>query len=164
MKKEFLEAGRIVGTHGVRGEVRVDPWCDEPEFLLDIPVWYIDGRAVSVQGARVHKRLVLAKLEGVDDINAAQCMRGMMIALRRADAPLPEGRFFVQDILGFAVVDDATGAPVGRLKDVWRQPAQEVYVVEGPEGEERLIPNVPVFVKGVDTEGECIRVALIEGM
>jgi 16S rRNA processing protein RimM len=164
MKKEFLEAGRIVGAHGVRGEVRVELWCDGPAFLLDIPVWYLDGRPAAVREARAHKRLVLAKLEGVDSVDAAQRLRGKVLSIRRADAPLPAGRFFVQDILGAAVVDDATGAPLGTLKDIWRQSAQEIYVVTDGEGRERLIPNVPEFVRDTDPDAGLIRVTLIEGM
>lgn len=164
MKQEFLEAGQIVGTHGIRGEVRVNPWCDDPAFLTQIKTWYIGGKPLPVREARVHKTLVLALLEGVDDMNAAQAMRSQVVSIRRDDAKLPEGRFFVQDILGFSVVDEAAGTPVGTLKDVWQQPGQDVYVVTDEQGQEHLIPNVPAFIKQIDFEAACIRVALIEGM
>jgi len=164
MQKEYLEAGQIVGTHGVRGEVRIEPWCDNPSFLTHIPTWYLENRPVAVQTARVHKHLVLAKLEGIDDINAAQALRGRVVSIRRTDARLPEGRFFIQDILGLSVVDDATGEAIGILEDVWSMPGQDVYAVTDRQGGQRLIPNVPAFVKGIDLKEGRIRVTLIEGM
>lgn len=164
MKQTFLEAGRIVGTHGIRGEVRVQPWCDSPAFLLDFATWYMDGQAVRVQEARVHKHLVLAKLEGIDTMNEAQALRNRIMSVRRADAKLPEGRFFIQDILGLPVVDDVTGAPVGTLTDVWQQPGQDVYVVKDEQGTEHLIPNVPAFIRPIEPDAGCVRVTLIEGM
>ena len=164
MLKEFLEAGRIVGTHGVRGELRVEPWCDEPSFLAGIRTWFLGDIPIAVQSARVHKRLVLAKLEGIDDMNAAQALRGKVVTIRRADARLPEGRFFIQDILGFTVADDASGDALGSLSDVWTGPGQDVYVVTDEQGAQRLIPNAPAFVKGIDWDAEKIRVTLIEGM
>ena len=161
--KEYLEAGRIVGTHGVRGEVRVEPWCDGPHFLAGIAVWHVDGRPFAVVGARVHKRLVLARLDGVDDIPAAQSMVGKVVSICRHDAALPQGRFFIQDILGFDVADEATGAKVGTLTDVWPG-VQDIYAVTDGDGGQHLIPNVPAFVKGVDFERGRVLVALIDGM
>jgi 16S rRNA processing protein RimM len=163
MLKEFLEAGRIVGTHGVHGEVRAEPWCDSPSFLAGFKTWYVGGRPLAVETARVHKRLVLAKLAGVGDIPAAQALRGAVVTIRRADAALPEGRFFIQDILGFSVADEATGEDVGTLTDVWPG-GQDVYVVTDGDGAQRMIPNVPAFVRRVDLDGGVIHVALIEGM
>jgi len=163
MPKEFLEAGRIVDTHGVRGEVRVELWCDGPAFLAGIKTWYIDGRPFEVQNARAYKQFVLAKFVGVGDMNAALALRGQVISVSRADAEPPEGRFFIQDILGFDVVYAATGIHLGVLTDVLSGP-QDVYVVTDRQGAERLIPNVPAFVKGVDLNEGKIRVTLIEGL
>ena len=161
-RREYLEAGRIVGTHGVHGEVRVEPWCDEPSFLLGFSAWQVDGRDWAILRSRVHKHLVLAKMEGLDDVPAAQAMRDKIISIRRADVELPTGRFFIQDILGFAVLDDASGMAAGILTDIW-QGVQDIYVVDGLDGR-RLVPNVPEFIRHVDFEQECIRVAFIEGM
>ena len=164
MRKEFLEAGKIVGVHGVRGEIRVGPWCDEPSFLIGFQTWFIGGCPLTVRNARVHKRLVLAKLEGFDDVESARALRGKVVSIRRIDAVLPEGRFFIQDLIDLDVVDDATGEPLGTLSDVWPRPGQDIYVVTGQRGERRLVPNAPDFIKSVDLDEGTVRISLIEGM
>ena len=88
MKKPFLEAGQIVSTHGIRGEVKVMPWADDPEFLLDFDTVYLNGAPVRVQSSRVQKTCVLMKLAGVDDLDAAARLRGQTVCIRREDAQL----------------------------------------------------------------------------
>ncbi|MDR2671267.1 MAG: ribosome maturation factor RimM [Oscillospiraceae bacterium] len=164
MDKQFLEAGVIVGTHGVRGEVRLNPWCDDVAFLSGLKTLHIAGRAYALLSARPHKHLALLRFEGVDDVTAAQALRGQVVYADRAEAALPEGRFFIRDLIGLSVVDCASKQPVGTLTDVWQQPAHDVYVVRDAEGREHLIPNVPAFVQEIDWPGRTIRVTLIEGM
>lgn len=161
MKEKFIEAGEIVNTHGVRGEVKIMPWTDTPEFLRAIKTLYIDGRAVRVLAARVHKGAVLATLEGVADVNAAMRLKGKRVFIDRDDAALPEGRFFIQDIIGAEVVTE-TGERVGTLAEAIDAPAGMVYVVRGET--EHLIPAVPEFVLRTDVDNGVITVRLIEGM
>ena len=98
----FLEAGKIVGTHGIRGELRVEPWCDSADFLTGFKTLYWNGgeTPVKVLGARVHKSLVLMKLEGVESATQGDLLRGKVLYLARKDAKLPEGRYFIQDLIG----------------------------------------------------------------
>jgi 16S rRNA processing protein RimM len=145
----------------VRGEVKIDPWADSPEFLRRFKTIYIDGRAVAVTSARVHGGFVIAKLEGVDDINAAMVLKNKIVSIDRADARLPKGSFFIADIIGAAVVDEK-GNRLGELADVMEMPAQNIYVVKGER--EILIPAVPEFVLSTDVEAGVITVRLIEGM
>jgi len=161
-KKEFLETGQIVNTHGVRGEVKLQPWADSPEFLLDFKTLYIDGAPVSVRSAHVHKGNVIAALEGVESVNDAMRLKGKTVFIRRADAVLPDGGYFIQDILGAAVVDE-DGNAVGTLKEVLNLPGSDVYVVEGPK-REILIPAVPAFILKVDPEAGVITVRMMEGL
>ena len=161
MKKEFLEAGRIVNTHGVRGEVKIQPWADSPEFLLGFRTLYLGETPVKVRAARVHKSMVIAALEGVADVNAAMALKGRVVSIRRTDAKLPAGEFFIQDILG-AEVRTESGESLGRLADVLDLPGGNVYVVRGER--EILIPAVPEFVLKTDPEAGVITVRLIEGM
>lgn len=160
-KQQYLEAGEIVNTHGIRGEVQIVPWADDAEFLRKFKTFYIDNKPVSVERSAVHKKRLIAKLEGVDDINAAMPLKGKVIFIDRADAKLPRGRFFIQDILGARVATE-DGAPVGTLEDVMDLPRGQVYVVRGET--EHLIPAVPEFIKNVDVDAGVITVALIEGM
>ena len=100
MKNQFLEAGQIVNTHGIQGEVKIVPWCDSPEFLLQFGTLYLDGTPVRVRAARVHKGNVLAALEGVADVNAAMALKGKIVSIDRSGVVLPEGRHFIADLLG----------------------------------------------------------------
>lgn len=161
MKKRYLEAGRIVNTHGVRGEVKIEPWADEAAFLTRFKRFYMDGRPVRVLSCRVHKSMCIASLEGVDDVNAAMALKGKVLCIDRDDARLPQGAVFIQDILGARVVDDA-GNDLGVLREVLPAPAASVYVVQGER--EILIPDVPAFILDKDAERGVITVHLIEGM
>ena len=160
-KKEFIEAGRIVNTHGVAGEVKIEVWLDSPEFLKKFKRIFIKDREVKVLSGKVHKGFLIAKLEGVDDINAAMLYKGKDISIARSDAKLPKGAFFLQDIIGAKVVDE-NGSEVGILKDIMETPASNIYVVKGET--EHLIPAVPEFILSTDVDGGIITVRLIEGM
>lgn len=161
MKQQFLEAGQIVNTHGIRGEVRIVPWADDAAFLKKFKTFYIDDKPVRVKSSRVHKDMLIALLEGIDDINAAMPLKNKVIKIDRNDARLPKGAFFIQDILGARVVDEA-GKLIGTLTDVMDLPRGQVYEVKGEQ--EHLIPAVPEFVLNVDADAGEVVVRLIEGM
>ena len=102
MPKKFLEAGKIVGTHGIRGDLKVQSWCDTPEVLCDFDTLYLDEKTpVEVKSAQVHKNVVLMHLKGVDTVEAAEKLRGKILHLDRDDVDLPEDLVFIQDILVF---------------------------------------------------------------
>lgn len=158
--KDFLEAGKIVSTHGVRGEVKILPWADSPEFLLDFETVYLDHQPVQVEKARVQKTCVLMKLAGIDTVEDAAKLRDGVIYIRKSDAKLPEGTFFVQDLLGLRVLAD--DREIGKLTDIIPMPSGDVYEVKGEQ--EYLIPSVPEFILERNPEEGFIRVKLIEGM
>ena len=161
MKEKFLEAGQIVNTHGVRGEVKIQPWADSAEFLRGFKKLYINGTAYRLRGSFVHKGCLIAALDGVEDVNAAMALKGKTVCIDRADVKLPKGKYFLSDILGARVLSE-DGTELGVLADVIENPTQNVYVVRG--GAEHLIPAVPEFIRGVDTENGIVTVHLIEGM
>lgn len=161
MKKQYLEVGRIVGTHGVRGEVKIQPWADEAAFLTHFKRFHLDGEPIGVRECRVHKSLVITSLEGVDDVNAAMALKEKILFIDRDDVILPEGTVFLQDILGARVVDEA-GQELGVLEDVLEKPAASVFVVRGRR--EILIPDVPAFILKKDADAGLIVVRLIEGL
>ena len=163
MKNRFLEAGQIVNTHGIRGEVKIVPWCDSPEFLLQFDTLYLDEEPIRVLEARAHKGNVLARLEGVDDVNAAMVLKGRTVSIDRTGVVLPEGRHFIADLMGLDVLDADSGEKLGVVADVLTPPAHEVYVVKGA-GCEYLIPAVDEFLIETNVEGGYIKVRLIEGM
>ena len=161
-KNAFIEAGRIVNTHGVQGEVKIEVWLDSPKFFKSFKRLYTaGGQELKVLSARTHKDFVIVKLAGVEDVNAAMALKNKVVSIRRSDAALPHGAFFLQDILGAKVVDE-DGREIGVLEDVMETPASNIYVVRGET--EHLIPAVPEFIKKTDAEAGVITVHLIEGM
>lgn len=160
MKSEFLEAGEIVSTHGVRGEIKIMPWADDAEFLVGLPRVFLAGRAYAVQKSRVQKTCVLMKLEGIDTLDDASRLRGQVICIHRADVQLPDGAIFIADLIGLRVL--AGEHEIGTVTDVLSMPGNDVYVVNGTR--EYLIPAVPEFILERDLDKGFVRVKLIEGM
>ena len=162
MKKRYLEAGEITTTHGVRGEVRIRPWADSAEFLKGFSVFYIDGKPFPVRSASVHRQALIAALEGVDSMEAAEALRGKVIMIDREEARLEPGAYFLQDIIGLPAVDEETGKELGTVEDIMELPGGDVLVIRGER--EILVPRVPEFIRRVDTENGAVTVYLIEGM
>ena len=163
MKLETIKVGRIVNAHGIRGEVRVQPRDGDPAFLTRFKTFYIDGQPVSPTANHVHKSLVLMKFPGVEDMNAALTYKDKDLYIRRADARLPEGAYFDDELLGMGVFDAATGEELGQLTAVENYPAHKVYTVKGRR--EYLIPAVKdVFIKSVDLDRDRMEVQVWEGM
>ena len=158
MKLQFLEAGEIVTTHGVRGEVKVLPWADSPEFLLDFNRVVIGTKEYKVQQCRVQKSCNLVKLAGVDTMEEAQSLRGKIVQVYRADAP--DGLIFAAELVGIQVY--ANGNLIGELTEVLDYPGNKVYVVKGEY--EYMIPAVKAYVLSTDLEENRMDVRLIEGM
>ena len=160
-KEPYLEAGKILNTFGVRGEVKLDPWCDSAEFLKPLKTLYIDGAPRAVASSRVHKGMLIVRFADVEDVNGAMLLKNKIAYFARSDVRLPKGRHFVADLLGASVVDEQ-GAEIGRLTEVLDMTAGQVYVVQGET--EHTIPAVPEFILDIDADGKVIRVHLIEGM
>lgn len=160
-KQQYIEAGRIVNTHGIAGEVKIEVWLDSPQFMKKCGRIFTDGNAIKIESAREHKGFLLTKLEGIDDVNAAMTMKGKRVYIDRADAKLPKGAYFLQDIIGASVVDES-GTEIGKLAEIMETPASRIYVVRGER--EHLIPAVPEFILKTDAENGIINVHLIEGM
>ena len=163
MKLEMIKIGRIVNAHGIRGEVRVQPRDGDPAFLTRFKTFYIDGQPVSPTANHVHKSLVLMKFPGVEDMNAALTYKDKDLYIRRADARLPDGECFDDELLGMTVCDADAGETLGELTAVESYPAHKVYTVNGRK--EYLIPAVKdVFIKSVDLDDNRMEVHMLEGM
>jgi len=158
MKLQFLQAGEVVTTHGVRGEMKVLPWTDGPEFLLDFVRVRIGGQDYDVENCRLQKNCSLLKVKGIDDIDAAQALRGKTVEVYRED--VAEGLIFAAELIGVDVIAD--GVVIGQITDVLDYPGNKVYVVEGEHT--YMIPAVRAFVLSTDLESNTMHVKLIEGM
>ena len=158
MKLQYIEAGEIVTTHGVRGEVKVLCWLDDPEMLCEFDRCRIDGKEYTMDQVRVQKTCNLVKLSGIDTMEAAQAMRGKTIELYRED--IDEDVIFAAELIGMEVYTD--GEYIGKIKEVLDYPGNSVYVVTGQY--EYMIPAVNQFILHTDMEANRMDVTLIQGM
>ena len=158
MKLQFVEAGEIVTTHGVRGEVKVLCWLDDPEMLCEFDRCRIDGKQFTMEQVRVQKTCNLVKLQGIDTMEAAQAMRGKTMELYRED--IDDEVIFAAELIGVEVFSE--DKLIGKIKDVLDYPGNSVYVVKGEH--EYMIPAVKAFVLSTDVDGNRMEVKLIEGM
>ena len=161
MKNEkLIESGKIVNTHGIRGEVKIEPWADSPQFLTGFKTLYIDSTPFKMVRSRVHKNMVIAQLEGINSIEEAENYRNKVIYIARAEAKLPEGAYFVSDLVGKTAIDDGTGEELGRVTGIISLPQGSVAEITGKR--QILVPVRPEFV--VSQDAETVKIHLIEGM
>ena len=158
MKLQFVEAGEIVSTHGVRGEVKVLPWLDCPEMLCEFDRCRIEGKEYKIDLCRVQKTCNLVKLSGIDTMEDAQAMRGKTIELYRDD--IDDEVIFAAELIGVEVFAD--GEQIGKIVDVLDYPGNSVYVVKGLH--EYMIPAVSAFILDTNMAENTMQVKLIEGM
>ena len=158
MKLQYIEAGEIVTTHGIRGEVKVLCWLDDPEMLCEFDRCRIDGREVIMEQGRVQKTCNLVKLQGVDTMEAAQLLRGKTIELYRED--IDDEVIFAAELMGMEVQCD--GKTIGKVREVLDYPGNKVYVVKGEK--EYMIPAVSAFILSTDMEKNEMKDKLIKGM
>lgn len=158
MKIEFLEAGQIVTTHGIKGDVKVLPWSDGPDFLMDFKRVRIACKEYAVESCRVQKTCNLVKLRGVDTVEAAQLLIGKTVEVFRCDAPAD--MIFVSELIGVEV--RAGDEILGEVVDVLDYPGNKVYVVEGKHS--YMIPAVKEFILSTDMDAGIMQVKVIEGM
>lgn len=165
MLKKYIETGQIVGTHGVRGEVRVYPMADSPDFLLGFKRVYLSrrGKPVAVLSSRRHGNVVLLKLDGVADANAAEQLVGKKVFINREDVTLPPGRYFVEDLVGCRALVSGTDKEIGVISEVKCLPANDVWVIKSP-GREVLLPAVEEFVGAVCPEEGYVEIKPRKGL
>ena len=166
MQKRYLDCGKIVSTHGIRGEVKVEPWCDSPDFLLDFATFYLGKarRPVQVEKGRVHGAMVLMKLKGWDTPEEATKLRGTVLYIDRDDVELEEGEYFIQDIIGLEGGDADDGRTYGKLVDVTETGANQVYHIKFEDGQVHLIPAIPQVVLSIDLEAGRMTIRPLPGL
>lgn len=167
--RKYIEIGKIVNTHGVKGTVKVEPWCDSPAVLAAMKTVYFappkSGEAFSacrILKGSVQKDRVLLTLEGVSDIDAALALKNTLIYADRDDIPCKEGAFLIDDLKGLPVIDERDGRRYGTLHDVIQGVGNDLYEVTTENGTV-LVPAVKEFIRRIDlTSG--IFIAPIRGM
>ncbi len=167
MLKKYLELGQIVSTHGVRGEMRLNPWCDSPAFVKKIKTVYFDKngeKSIAVESARPHGNIVILKLNGIDTIEQAQTYRNTVLFMKREDAVLPENTWFVEDLIGCTVKESGTDRVYGKITDVQKYPANDVWTVRADNGKETLVPAVKSVVISADVENKTVEIKALRGL
>ncbi len=164
-EKKLLEAGKIVTVFGLKGEVKVQPWCDTPDFLCEFDtLYYKSGTPVNVERSRVQKNMVIMKIEGTDSVEEAQKLRNRVLYIDRDDVELDEGCYFIQDLIGLTVIESKDGKVYGRLSDVSQTGANDVYHIKAEDGKEYLIPAIPEVIDNIDLEGGIMKITALDGL
>lgn len=161
---EKILVGKIVNVVGLRGDVKVYNYSDSIQIYEKTPEIYVDDKLTKIEKARLQKNMVVLKLGGIDDRDAAERLRGSELYVTDADLPeLPEGQFYVRDLIGMTVKEE-NGTVLGKVTDVIQNTAQDILEVELENKKKALIPKVEQFVLDIDGDSRVITVRLIEGM
>ncbi|MDP4132629.1 MAG: ribosome maturation factor RimM [Bacillota bacterium] len=163
--KDSLLAGKVVNTHGIKGELKIIYYTDSPDFFntIDNVMLFPSGESFKVEFSRQHKGSVLLKLEGIDDISQALPFVGSEVYVSRSETKLPEGRFFIVDIIGLDVITDE-GLTIGKVTDVFQTGKNDVYGVKGDDGKEYFIPVIDEVVKDINPKEGKIIIHPIKGL
>lgn len=158
-----MEIGKIVNTHGLKGHVKVEPWCDGIETFEYLDSIFIKGTEYNIESVKPHKNIFLLKLKNIDDINVAEGLKGAIITADREKLPpLPEGTYYITDIIGLEVYEDEKY--IGKISDWIETGSNNVYVIKRPKGKDVLIPAIDDVIKKIDIENKTMSVKLLEGL
>lgn len=167
---QYLEVGKIVNTHGVKGELKVVPLTDDPKRFNDLKSAFISSEIsenmpkYSFEGVKFLKNFVVLKIKDIDELSEAEKLREKFIIVNRDDAvKLPKGSFFVCDLINCEVYDEK-GDKLGCLIDILQTGSNDVYVVRDENKKEILVPALKSVVKEVFIEDRKIIVELPKGL
>ena len=167
MKKEFIESGKIVGTHGVRGGLRVQPWCDTPEFLCGFKNIYIkmseSFNPVKVKSAKPHGNVVIMELDGIDTMEKAEALRNKVVNIQRSDLKLEKDQYLICDLIGCEVFDADTNKMLGTVVDVSKTGANDVWHIKSDDNE-YLIPVIDDVVIDVTIDENRVVIRPLKGI
>lgn len=165
MKKEYLEAGKIVTTHGIKGEVKIMPYTDTPELLCEFDRLFYGKNhdEIYIEKSRVFKNMVIAKIEGINTPEEAEKFRNKILYIHRDDLELDEDTYFIQDLIGVEVKDADEGTVYGKITDVLQTGANDVYVIKGND-REYLVPAIPDVIILTDIDNDLMLIRPLEGL
>ena len=164
--KQYLPIGRIINTHGVKGEMKLDVWCDGFDSLKNVKTVYLDEageKPLTLKSRRVHGNFLLITLEGVETLEDAMRYKTKQLYADRNNIPKAEGAYFIADLIGLSVYNSESGEEIGKVTDVYNRGASDILEVKRQNGKEALIPMVKEFIISVDTE-KGISVKVLEGL
>lgn len=167
MKKDYIETGKIVGTHGVRGGLRVQPWCDTPEFLCQFKNLFLKEqngyKSIKVKSSKPHGNVVLMELDGVNSMDDAENLRGKVLFVERKALKLEEGQYLISDLIDTDVFDADSDELIGKISDVSKTGANDVWHINR-NGKEYLIPVIDEVVISVDIDENKVVIRPLKGI
>jgi len=165
--KQFLEAGKVIATHGIKGELKLYPWCDSAHDLCKLKTLYLDDRGqrpIKFESARVHKNVALVKFEGYNTVEEARKLIGQVFYLDRDSMTLPEGVHFVVDLIGLTVIDADNDTVYGTLADVTETGAHGIYHIQFADGRIGMVPAVKEMIISIDVEAGTMKIRPPKGL
>lgn len=164
MKNEILEIGQVVNTHGIRGELKIQPWCDDPMIYDELEYIYIDGKKYNITRSRLHKNCEIVAVEGINNINDAEMLRNKIVTIEREMlGELPEGRYYVVDIIGLEVRLNS-GEKLGVIDQVIHTGSNDVYQVKRHGKKDVLIPVIDEVIDEVNIDGGYVVITPMKGL
>ena len=165
---KYLEIGQIVNTFGIKGMVKVKPFTDDINRFDRLETIYIKNKKgkkeYKIQEVKYHKQMVMLKLEGIENPEEAEKLRGSYLLIDRdKEEPLEEGTYYIVDLLGLEVFSDE-GELLGKVDDIFNTGSNDIYVVKDELGKQILLPGTSEVIKDVDLEQGKITVHLIPGL
>ena len=162
---EKIKIGRIVNAVALRGEVKVYNYAGYRERYEELDRIIVDNKEYGIEKVRYQQDMVILKLSGVNDRNAAEALKTKDVFITEDDLKeLPEDTFYIRDLIGLPVLNAETGETIGKMKDVLQNTAQDVYVIKREEGSDVLVPAVSQFVAEVNIEEGFVKINVIEGL
>lgn len=166
MDKKYIECGKIINTHGCKGGLKIEPWCNSAEDFTALKKLYIKAKneyiEYSVIKASIFKQFVILELKGINDMDKALSLKNVTLYADRGDFDLEDGEYFLTDIIGLDVIDFENGKIYGQITDIINRGASDIYVVSTPNGE-KMIPAVDEFIVEIDINSG-VKVRTIEGL
>ena len=165
---DLLEVGKIVNTHGLRGEVKVVPWTDYHEVFEDIDFVYIKKKSeyerLDVKGIKYQKNNLIVRFSQITDINMAEKYKNQVIyAEREILGELPEGVYYIADLIGLDIVTE-DGEKIGTVSDVFNTGSNDIYEVKREGKKNLLLPVIDDVVLNIDVDGGKITVRMMDGL
>ncbi len=164
MKNEILEIGKVVNTHGIRGELKIQPWCDDPAIFDELEYIYIGGEKYNITRSRFHKTCEIVAVEGINNINEAELLKNKIVTIEREMlGELPEGTYYIADIIGLEV-RSTNGNILGVIDNVISTGSNDVYEVKREGKKPLLLPVIDEVINEVNLNDGYVRVTLIKGL
>lgn len=163
--EKYLEIGKIVSVFGLKGEVKVNPWCDSPAFICEFDtLYYKSGTPVEIERSRVSKNITILKIKGVDTVEQAQAIRNRVLYMNRDDVELEQGCYFIQDLVGLTVKDADTDNVYGKITEVSKTGANDVYHIKSDDDKMYYIPAIPQVITNIDLDDGIMTIRPLDGL